>query len=360
MILPAIFRRKKNGCVMTSTDDLRKISDEANALLQEIQEGGIAAIACDLQKAGDQAKKAWSGSNLGYHSTVYYAGLQPVPAHIQFSPEWGLEDRWPVHQPDDRWQEMDFETVYNEILRRAGNPDIDRFTKALVRIRNQFSDLKERALSALIHAQSSSRDAFIQRKIDQIEKLAVSDPKTIEASLILHGAGWSRDSTAITQGYRVAPHQSVTALALSEIVTENGLEALEAAARSGVQHLIRGGSQEGDEQVNFVPPKEVPASDRVVTLDHNSERYQTTLKELDALTREIEVKNDYEDVADKEERIAELSAGRRLLQSTRVRAAAVGAVLGPALMWLAQKFAGNLVGDLANSLWALIRSLIGL
>jgi hypothetical protein len=43
-----------------------------------------------LRKAGHEAKRAWSGSNLGYHATIYYVDLQPAPPDAQFSPEWGL------------------------------------------------------------------------------------------------------------------------------------------------------------------------------------------------------------------------------------------------------------------------------
>jgi hypothetical protein len=107
-------------------------------------------------------------------------------------------------------------------------------------------------------------------------------------------------------------------------------------------------------------PSHVPASDRIVTLDHNSEAYRETIEQLDRLVEVLEQVNDYPDIEDKEQRIAELSAGRRMLQSARVRCAAVAAVLGPPLAWLTEKFAGGLIGQIAGSVWQAVKALVGL
>jgi hypothetical protein len=57
------------------------------------QESSCSPSVADLRKACEHAKLAWSGSNLGYHATVYYEGIQPKPPNVQFSAEWGLLDR---------------------------------------------------------------------------------------------------------------------------------------------------------------------------------------------------------------------------------------------------------------------------
>ena len=68
---------------------------------------------------------------------------------------------------------------------------------------------------------------------------------------------------------------------------------------------------------------EVPASDRVVPLDHNSVSYEEAIRAVDHLEELIRQTNDYDDVEEKDQVIAELSAGRRLLQAVRVRVGAV-------------------------------------
>jgi hypothetical protein len=46
-----------------------------------------------IRKSADDAKRAWSGSNIGYQASVYFADLQPASPEAQFSSEWGLMDR---------------------------------------------------------------------------------------------------------------------------------------------------------------------------------------------------------------------------------------------------------------------------
>src|SRR6185437_9536107 len=104
----------------------------------------------------------------------------------------------------------------------------------------------------------------------------------------------------------------------------------------------------------------VPASDRIVTLNHNSDAYKETVETLDKLEDAVEQANDYPDAEDKEQRLAELSAGKRLLSSARVRVAAAVAVLSPLLLWLADKFVGSLIGQIAQTAWQALKVLFGL
>jgi hypothetical protein len=500
---------------MTIADELLRVANDTAEALAQARSPALQKTLSALRKAADQAKRAWSGSNLGYHATVYYVDLQPAPPDAQFSPEWGLMDRWPTHQPDPGWSVMDHQAVFDELVRLAGNPDIETLTAKLASLRDTFSRLKERAISLLSVGHTKARGSFLDRKFTQIVSLEVTDPQSIENTLIETGAGWSRDSTAVTQGHRVAPHQSLIAIDLSATSALNGLDTLEKATREAASHLQRaeGGRdtrppakpkeaqssavllaslfeqydelaadiarskhqffrgnvkrwldfldgtapfsrpilQELEGQVDFKAwfepyrlaamglgtrslewPQErpkrlgiqlllfrnfsggdvepgtfaltllhsgkhindgiadivsqifipmsrelrrylhevtvksggialnVPASDRIVTLDHNSEAYIQATEGLDKLVEALEQVNDYPDAEDKEEKLAELSAGRRLLRAVKVRYAAIAAVLGPPLVWLSEKFAGGLVGQLSGTVWQALKGLIGL
>ena len=90
----------------------------------------------------------------------------------------------------------------------------------------------------------------------------------------------------------------------------------------------------------------IPATDRIVHLDRSSPVYQEAIEALEKTEQAVLAANDYDDPQDKEQRLAELSATRRLLSSTRVRLGAVAAIAGPALSWLADKFAGGIIGQL--------------
>jgi predicted nucleotide-binding protein len=200
--------------------------------------GDIRSAAEALRDASDQAKRAWSGSNIGYHATVYYGGLQPKPAGAQFSPEWCLIDRWPTHQPDPGWVQMDHDNAIHEILVLAGNSDIEQIKKVVASAGDALSDLKERAISILTAVDPEGSDKFLARQLRTIEGLQRADHKTIESSL-LPRKSWSRDSLAMSQGIRSAPHQAVLAIWLSENLVDTGLETLEKSARESASHLRR-------------------------------------------------------------------------------------------------------------------------
>jgi hypothetical protein len=222
---------------MDFAEELFSVADAAAKARSKISNIRPAAEA--LRDASEQAKRAWSGSNIGYHATVYYVGLQPKPANSEFSPEWGLENRWPTHEPDPGWRQMDRDEVVREIVERAGNPDVEAIKTAVASGGDDLSDLKERAISILTAVDPEGSDKFLARQLRQIEVLQRADHKTIENDLVARGYFWTRDSLAMSQGLRSAPHQAVTAIWLSENLVDTGLETLEKSAREAASHLRR-------------------------------------------------------------------------------------------------------------------------
>jgi len=97
---------------------------------------------------------------------------------------------------------------------------------------------------------------------------------------------------------------------------------------------------------------EIPASDRVVGLDHNSQAHQHT----DDALQDVETKLQQINQGNPEEKnrvVAEISAARRLLQATQVRVAALVALVGSALTWIATQFAETAAGQAAT--WAIAK-----
>jgi hypothetical protein len=103
----------------------------------------------------------------------------------------------------------------------------------------------------------------------------------------------------------------------------------------------------------------VPASDRVVRLDHNSSAYQDAMQALETLERVLQEANDYDDPEDKDQRVSEVSATRRLLGSTRVRLAGIVAVVGPTLHYLGKKFIDSAIGKAAGATLDRLINLLG-
>jgi hypothetical protein len=110
------------------------------------------------------------------------------------------------------------------------------------------------------------------------------------------------------------------------------------------------------------PSSPIPAADRVVTLDHNSAGYQRIEEQLDKLAEVVRGSNEVRraDPDEADQRIAELDAGTRLLKARRVRLAAIATVLVPALLWVAEKFADTIVGNLATQLIEALKLMLGL
>jgi hypothetical protein len=110
------------------------------------------------------------------------------------------------------------------------------------------------------------------------------------------------------------------------------------------------------------PPLTAPASDRIVPLDHNSPEYVQVTETLDRLTEAVRGSNEYQerDPDDKDQRLGELEASKTLLKSRRVRLAALAPLLLGALYWLAEQFAGSVIGELSSELIEYLKLMLGL
>ena len=105
-----------------------------------------------------------------------------------------------------------------------------------------------------------------------------------------------------------------------------------------------------------------PAADRIVSLDHNSKEYRTTVEVLDAVIDEVRKSNEYgdKDPQDRDQRVAELEAGKRLLEAPKVSVNAIQAVIITTLAYLAMKFADAAIGNLASQAIDAVKNLVGL
>lgn len=129
--------------------------------------------------------------------------------------------------------------------------------------------------------------------------------------------------------------------------------------------LLGNGSDDFDSAINSMKSglraalriygKQVPASDRVVSLGHNSGE---ALEKVDQIIAAVQAANDLPgDEEDREQLIAELSAARRILEASKIRLQTLKSTLGPPLKWLAEKAAGSVVGKIASSAWDFFVSL---
>ena len=106
----------------------------------------------------------------------------------------------------------------------------------------------------------------------------------------------------------------------------------------------------------------IPASNRFVDLDHNSQNYADAIRTGEELIEAIKTSNIYGDseVEEKETHLAGLDSGYRLLRAPRVDPTTVKVVLGSILTYLAVKFADEPIGELAAVAWSALKNLLGI
>ena len=102
------------------------------------------------------------------------------------------------------------------------------------------------------------------------------------------------------------------------------------------------------------------AAEQTVELDHSAPEYQRATSALGAVTEAVRKSNGYasSEPEDREQRLAELEAAKELLKPKRARLGALLAVVMPVLLWLADHFAGGVIGDLASEAVAALKALI--
>jgi hypothetical protein len=103
----------------------------------------------------------------------------------------------------------------------------------------------------------------------------------------------------------------------------------------------------------------IPASDRVVSLDHNKPEYQEAVESLDRLVKTIKESNDYADIEEREQRIAEVSAARLLMDAVRVRIEPLVSLLRPIVIQFATELKDNLVAIAVTATVAALTALFG-
>jgi hypothetical protein len=102
-----------------------------------------------------------------------------------------------------------------------------------------------------------------------------------------------------------------------------------------------------------------PAADRIVPLNHNQPAYQEAMEALEKLEKAIVEANDYPDAEDKDQRVAEVSATRRLLQSARVRVGAVMGIIVSTVTYLAAHFVGTAIDTASGTVIEKLTALLG-
>lgn len=219
------------------TDELIAIAEKTASALAAVNNSQIQNTFKAILDACNRAERAWSGSNIGYHANVYYRELDPPPPNDHFSPEWGLMDRF-SNRSTHLWEACDPQSVYDQLLAEAGSLDVGAIAEQIDAARNTFIAMQENAISVLTAALSDIDDNFLQHKLGQLQSAAAPDVSTVIRNL-LPEQYWTRDSQAMSQGLKAAPHQRLAAIPISGRSLFIAFEQVEKASRGAASHLHR-------------------------------------------------------------------------------------------------------------------------
>jgi predicted nucleotide-binding protein len=221
----------------TGAQELTACSEAASRLAAEGESPEFEEPLSRLEEAAEKVAEAWSGSNLGYQSCVYYAGFKKPPTGAHFSREWGFIGMFQGTTGD--WEEMEREKIRDHIFALAGHPNMAPLEAKAEDARKDFGKLKERAVSVIssfLQGREDDYAADIKSKIvalsiptwDDFVRLQMRAPNTT-----------TRDLRAADGGWQSAPHQEM----LARVVTcrmpyKTALELAELCANAA-EHMNR-------------------------------------------------------------------------------------------------------------------------
>ncbi len=187
-----------------------------------------------MSRVATRVHSAWCGSNLGYHSRVFYSDLATPPSGARFSSQWGLRESF-VSDTTGDWVEYDRDGVREEIARLAGNPD-------LTEARNASRELSKRVETARSELESilsiqADDDRFLGTLKKETRAVQMANAATVARLYLPKGDFMSTDMVALTAGLQIAPHHEVVADVISLRMPRQAAEQLASIARKAGSHI---------------------------------------------------------------------------------------------------------------------------
>lgn len=203
---------------MTETwaDQLRALANDLATYPHRFEEQEFDAVLSGLSSTIEQFEHAWSGSPLGYHASVYYANFQTPPAGAHFSREWGFLPAITSDTHGD-WQEYQQSDVIDSIFRVAGQPDLTPIDALVREARGSIDQAIEESDLVLSAFLAFKDEAYVRELKGKIAEQRPLDLTAVTKGLLTltGGSVMSRDSRALSEGFRAAPHQVVIGRILS-------------------------------------------------------------------------------------------------------------------------------------------------
>ena len=154
-----------------------------------------------LLKACLKVAASWSGSSHGRHSSLYFDQFRAPSAQYMFDPEWGL-----IHGMQPGWSDRSADEVVAEIERGYGGRPLTEIEDEVNQKADIASELQQELLTELSWIRSNSENKTEVALLVEIEEIHIKAPGSKFLRGLMTAPSMSRDSIALTQGLKAAPH----------------------------------------------------------------------------------------------------------------------------------------------------------
>lgn len=220
-------------------NELIDLADKLDRNVFEFDESPFRSSVKKLRDTAVAIGDSWSGSNLGYHATVYYVDFQPPPPGAHFSVEWGIEEVFGINAASHgNWREYNYRDVKRLIFEKAGNPDLVELTKQSDGIKDLYETAKHEIISRLTLALENKANSYLQSLLERSEKILIVSANDF-ARYELPSQVRSRDLVAMGQGLGLAPHQEILTSLMGLASPAHCVKELAQIARQAGSHIAR-------------------------------------------------------------------------------------------------------------------------
>jgi predicted nucleotide-binding protein len=220
------------GELRTLATSMKEVADRGGS-------SSIGGAAKTLLEACVNVARAWSGSFIGYQSTVYYEGLQPPPQGAYFSSEWGLMTGIYGGGSRGSWIEYRYSDVIDAIEQLAGNPDLSKLDEFARVASNEFVSGRSELISILTSLPPDFVDSVVEGALEEVRGYKLASQDDFIRAQIPSGQFASRDTRALHDGIRNPPHLGYQAGIVAKEMPGSYCEKIATLADRVANHLTR-------------------------------------------------------------------------------------------------------------------------
>lgn len=239
----------------TLLDDLAEICDRVSAAKKDFA-GELTELRrtqTTVHEVLQAVDDSWSQSNVGYHADLYFGDFERPSLGQRFDPEWGGINGIP-----EGWSDRTIDDVQQVVATRASigvGQFVDTVNARVDEVRQLVTDVCV-SLAPIRLTQGLEREAEMLDVLESVD-FTPGAPFSIPGAM-------SRDSTAIAQGMRIAPHQAVRqrvrVAARALAAADTALQDADRLARRAVAQLRAGLASADNEVTRRASPATMVAS----------------------------------------------------------------------------------------------------